>query len=58
MISWNLSGISRIIQPYIIPKPFDSRLMDYVPTAVAQAAVDSGVATRDYSSSYVISPIK
>ncbi len=29
---------------YIIPKPFDPRLMDFVPPAVAQAAVDSGVA--------------
>jgi malate dehydrogenase (oxaloacetate-decarboxylating)(NADP+) len=29
---------------YIIPKPFDSRLMDFVAPAVAQAAVGSGVA--------------
>jgi len=29
---------------YIIPTPFDPRLMDFVPPAVAQAAVDSGVA--------------
>ncbi len=29
---------------YIIPKPFDSRLQDYVPKAVAEAAVDTGVA--------------
>lgn len=42
---------------YIIPKPFDSRLMQYVPPAVAQAAIDSGVATRDYPSNYVKSPI-
>ena len=29
---------------YIIPKPFDQRLKDLVPKAVAQAAIDSGVA--------------
>ncbi len=31
---------------YIIPKPFDSRLILRIAPAVAQAAVDSGVATR------------
>jgi malate dehydrogenase (oxaloacetate-decarboxylating)(NADP+) len=30
---------------YIIPKPFDSRVLFYVAPAVAQAAMDSGVAT-------------
>lgn len=29
---------------YIIPKPFDSRLQDYIPKAVAEAAIDTGVA--------------
>ena len=29
---------------YIIPKPFDTRLQDYVPKAVAEAAIDTGVA--------------
>ena len=29
---------------YIIPKPFDPRLRERVPAAVAQAAIDSGVA--------------
>ena len=29
---------------YIIPKPFDPRLLIYVPLAVAQAAMESGVA--------------
>lgn len=29
---------------YIIPKPFDPRLQDFVPKAVAEAAVDTGVA--------------
>ncbi len=31
---------------YLIPKPFDKRLLEIVPVAVAQAAMDSGVATR------------
>ncbi|UYY60180.1 NADP-dependent malic enzyme [Sphingomonas sp. S2-65] len=31
---------------YIIPAPFDPRLMEIVPAAVAQAAMDSGVATK------------
>jgi malate dehydrogenase (oxaloacetate-decarboxylating)(NADP+) len=29
---------------YIIPKPFDTRLIEVVPLAVAKAAVESGVA--------------
>ncbi|MDX2503946.1 MAG: malic enzyme-like NAD(P)-binding protein [Gammaproteobacteria bacterium] len=33
---------------YIIPKPFDPRLMSTVPPAVAQAAIDSGVARMSY----------
>jgi len=31
---------------YVIPKPFDPRLLTYVVPAVAQAAMDSGVARR------------
>ena len=31
---------------YIIPAPFDPRLLEIVPAAVAQAAMDSGVATK------------
>ena len=31
---------------YLIPKPFDPRLIEMVAPAVAQAAMDSGVATR------------
>ncbi|WP_448663295.1 NADP-dependent malic enzyme [Sphingomonas sp. CJ20] len=31
---------------YIIPTPFDPRLMEIIPAAVAQAAMDSGVATK------------
>jgi len=41
---------------YIIPKPFDSRLMAFVPPAVAQAAVDSGVAKTDYPAHYPPAP--
>jgi len=41
---------------YIIPKPFDSRLMDFVPPAVAQAAIDSGVAKAAYPVSYPAAP--
>jgi malate dehydrogenase (oxaloacetate-decarboxylating)(NADP+) len=37
---------------YIIPTPFDARLSDYVPPAVAKAAVDSGVARLPYPSDY------
>ena len=31
---------------YLIPKPFDSRLITKIPPAVAKAAMESGVATR------------
>ena len=31
---------------YIIPKPFDSRVLQYVAPAVAQAAMETGVARR------------
>ncbi len=31
---------------YIIPKPFDPRLIEKIPVAVVQAAMDTGVATR------------
>jgi malate dehydrogenase (oxaloacetate-decarboxylating)(NADP+) len=37
---------------YIIPKPFDPRLRDYVPPAIAQAAVDSGAARVAYPKHY------
>jgi malate dehydrogenase (oxaloacetate-decarboxylating)(NADP+) len=37
---------------YIIPVPFDPRLQDFVPPAVAKAAVDSGVARLPYPSGY------
>lgn len=37
---------------YIIPTPLDPRLIDIVPPAVAQAAVESGVARSGYPSHY------
>ena len=37
---------------YIIPTPFDARLKEYVPPAVAKAAVDSGVAKLPYPADY------
>jgi malate dehydrogenase (oxaloacetate-decarboxylating)(NADP+) len=37
---------------YILPKPLDPRLMDVVPPAVAQAAIDSGAATQAYPAHY------
>ncbi|WP_375397566.1 NADP-dependent malic enzyme [uncultured Sphingomonas sp.] len=40
-------GVRRMFGPdYIIPAPFDPRLMEVVPAAVARAAMDSGVATK------------
>ncbi len=40
---------------YIIPKPFDPRLKEFVPPAVAKAAVDSGVAQLPYPPDYPVS---
>ena len=42
---------------YIIPKPMDPRLLGVVSAAVAQAAVDSGVATRPYPENYPLKTI-
>nr|WP_294848709.1 NADP-dependent malic enzyme [uncultured Sphingomonas sp.] len=40
-------GITHHFGPdYIIPAPFDPRLIEIVPSAVAQAAIDTGVAQR------------
>ena len=36
----------RFGEDYLIPKPFDPRLMTEIPPRVAQAAMDSGAATR------------
>lgn len=41
--AYGLSALS-FGRDYIIPKPFDPRLIERVPVAVAQAAVDSGLA--------------
>ncbi|WP_445620901.1 malic enzyme-like NAD(P)-binding protein [Kushneria sp. Sum13] len=43
---------------YIIPTPLDSRLLDRVSSAVARAAVDSGVATKDYPSHYPLTSVE
>ncbi|WP_299256452.1 malic enzyme-like NAD(P)-binding protein [uncultured Kushneria sp.] len=43
---------------YIIPTPLDSRLLDRVSSAVARAAVDSGVATKAYPSHYPLTSIE
>jgi len=37
---------------YIIPKPFDPRLINVVPPAIAKAAVDTGVARKAYPEHY------
>ncbi len=37
---------------YIIPSPFDPRLIDFIPPAVARAAVATGVARADYPKHY------
>ena len=42
---------------YIIPKPMDPRLLGTVSAAVAQAAVDSGVATRPYPAHYPLNTL-
>jgi len=42
---------------YIIPTPLDPRLKDYVSAAVAQAAVDSGVARLPYPAHYPKAPV-
>jgi malate dehydrogenase (oxaloacetate-decarboxylating)(NADP+) len=40
-------GVQHSFGPdYIIPAPFDPRLMEVVPAAVARAAIESGVATK------------
>ncbi|MCE0732585.1 malate dehydrogenase [Halomonas sp. G15] len=42
---------------YIIPTPVDVRLLDRVASAVAQAAVDSGVARKPYPSHYPLKTV-
>ena len=43
---------------YIIPKPMDVRLIEEVPAAVAQAAIDSGVATLPYPAHYPLKSVE
>jgi malate dehydrogenase (oxaloacetate-decarboxylating)(NADP+) len=46
-VSAAYGGTSRTFGPdYIIPAPFDPRLIEIVPAAVAKAAMDSGVAQK------------
>lgn len=40
------SGHLKFGPEYIIPKPFDPRLIEYLPMAVAKAAMESGSATK------------
>ena len=42
---------------YIIPKPLDARLLGRVASAVARAAIDSGVAQRPYPSNYPLKSV-
>jgi malate dehydrogenase (oxaloacetate-decarboxylating)(NADP+) len=44
----NVYGVKelRFGRDYILPKPFDPRLIEVVPVAVAQAAMDTGVARK------------
>jgi len=42
---------------YIIPKPLDPRLGDFVPPAIARAAVDSGAARAPYPAHYPEPPV-
>jgi len=50
------SGVKSLVfgQDYIIPKPMDSRLCSKVARAVAQAAVDSGVAALPMPDNYML----
>ncbi|MFC3152389.1 malic enzyme-like NAD(P)-binding protein [Litoribrevibacter euphylliae] len=43
---------------YIIPKPTDPRLLGAVSNAVAQAAIDSGVATKELPANYPLKSVE
>jgi malate dehydrogenase (oxaloacetate-decarboxylating)(NADP+) len=43
---------------YILPKPTDPRLLGAVAGAVAQAAIDSGVARLPYPSNYPLNSVE
>lgn len=51
--AYNLSELS-YGPNYIIPKPLDPRLIDYIPAAIAKAAIESGVARGPYPKHYKI----
>ncbi len=42
---------------YFVPKPLDPRLLAWVPPAVAQAAIDTGVAQAPYPAHYPPNPL-
>jgi malate dehydrogenase (oxaloacetate-decarboxylating)(NADP+) len=44
--AYNLHDVPRFGPDYLIPRPFDPRLIVVIAPAVAKAAMDSGVATR------------
>ena len=43
---------------YIIPKPLDERLLDMVSSAVARAAIDTGVARLPYPAHYPLRSVQ
>ncbi|PVY70373.1 malate dehydrogenase (oxaloacetate-decarboxylating)(NADP+) [Tamilnaduibacter salinus] len=43
---------------YILPKPMDVRLLEFVPAAVARAAIDSGVARHGYPAHYPLKALE
>ncbi len=51
LVAYNLEHLS-FGPEYIIPTPLDPRLIDRIPPAVAQAAVESGVARLPYPAVY------
>ena len=42
----------------LTPTPVDSRLLEKIPAAVAQAAVESGVARKPYPAHYPLKSVK
>lgn len=57
-VSLAYEGETLIFGPnYIIPKPNDPRLLGMVSSAVAKAAVDSGVARKGYPSHYPLTTV-
>jgi len=50
----NAYGMDRLVfgPDYILPKPFDPRLIEVIPPTVARAAIDSGVALGPWPTNY------